>query len=127
MVLALLINAVARGYKNVPANFPSMSTNSAAISAMCCPPKEDTEAHLFEVRLGIVKDAGYGSGMDLGRLTLSTCISIEKPEEGMIYLQPVEVPKKPFGMEGKLKLTKMVNNLGARIHGILGHIRRRRG
>ena len=125
MVLALLVNAATRQYKEVPPSFLGMSTNSAAISAMCCPPKEDKETHLFEVRLGIVRDPASSSGTSHGRLTFSTCIHIEKPEEGQIYLQPVEVPQEPSARRVKTKLIKVANGLIFGLCKIAWRIRRR--
>jgi hypothetical protein len=96
LVTALLINAVRRHYRDVPTYFPAMGTSSLALSAACHPPKGDKEAYLFELRLGIVKDK-YNDPQALGRLTFSTSINIQKPEEGMVYRQPAITPQEAIG------------------------------
>ncbi|KAE9374919.1 hypothetical protein N431DRAFT_482041 [Stipitochalara longipes BDJ] len=95
LVTALLINAVMRRYKDVPTGFPAMGTSSLAISAACQPPKDDNEAHLFELRLGIVKDEEYNNPQVIGRLTFSTSIYIQEPEVGVVYRQPAMSPQEP--------------------------------
>ncbi|KAH8812621.1 hypothetical protein F5884DRAFT_820450 [Xylogone sp. PMI_703] len=56
LILLLIINSFVRKYPNAPRGFPSMAVNSAAISAVCHPPKDDNEAHLFHVSLGVIED-----------------------------------------------------------------------
>jgi hypothetical protein len=92
-VAALLINAIRRQYRDVPIGFPAMGTSSLAISAACQRPKDDNEAHLFELRLGIVEDKEYNSPQALGRLTFSTSIYIREPEAGVVYRQPAMSPQ----------------------------------
>lgn len=95
LVAALLINAVRRHYREVPTDFPAMGTSSLAISAACQPPKDDNEAYLFELRLGIVKDEEYNTPQVLGRLTFSTSIYMQAPEDGVVYRQPAMTLQEP--------------------------------
>jgi hypothetical protein len=95
LVAALLINAVRRHYTDVPTDFPAMGTNSFAISAACQPPKDDNEAYLFELRLGIVKDEEYNTPQALGRLTFSTSIYMQEPKIGVVYRQPAMASQEP--------------------------------
>jgi hypothetical protein len=76
LVLALLINSFARKYPTAPCEFPAMAVNSAAISAVCHPPKDDDEAHLFPVSLGIIANEKTEAMNVNGRLTFSTFIDI---------------------------------------------------
>ena len=93
LMIALLINAAARHYKDVPAYFPAIATSSLALCAACQPPEDDNEAYLFELRLGVVRDNECDGPRAQGRLTFSTSIDIQKPESGVIYRQPFLTPK----------------------------------
>jgi hypothetical protein len=79
LVLALVINGVQIYYCKVPGFFPRMATNSAAIDAVCRPAREDTEAHLFPISLGVVVDGPDYSGKCKGRITFSSDTEIQVP------------------------------------------------
>lgn len=106
MVVALLVNSAVRKYENAPAGYPAMATDSAAICASCRPPKEDKQAHLFEVRLGVVKSGKRDGGPGLGQITFSTHIGLEEPQTGAMYLQPVSPPRMPFTVQAKRRLRR---------------------
>lgn len=107
MMIALLVNAVVRKYEDAPAGFPAMATNSAAICAACRPPEEDKEAHLFEVRLGVVKHGKRDHGPETGQITFSTHIHLEEPKAGTVYLQPFAPPSTPFNVQSKQSFRRL--------------------
>lgn len=107
MVASLLVNSAVRKYEDAPAGFPSMATSSAAISAACRPPEEDKEAHLFEVRLGVVKCGTRDSGRETGQITFSTHIHLEEPQSGTVYLQPFAPPSTPFTVQARQNLRRL--------------------
>lgn len=107
MVVALLVNSAVRNYENAPAGFLSMATSSAAISAACRPPEEDKEAHLFEVRLGVIKRGTRDSGPETGQITFSTHIHLEEPQSGTVYLQPFAPPSTPFTVQARQTLRRL--------------------
>ncbi|KAL4914503.1 hypothetical protein BDW62DRAFT_204519 [Aspergillus aurantiobrunneus] len=85
----LLAYSAVRRYRDVPLEFPGLGTCSNAVSAVCHPPKGDSEAYLFPVRMGVVKQ--QTSGQDgAGRLTMSTYVDLREPQEGSIIVQPVK-------------------------------------
>jgi hypothetical protein len=84
LVLLLAANSL-RSYPNVPRDLPRMATNSAAIQANCHRPLQDWDAHLYLLRLGVVRH-----GVELkpgceGRLTFSSDAEIEEPLGGVSY------------------------------------------
>lgn len=89
LVLALVVNSGVQGYNcKIPGFFPRMATNSAAIDAVCRPAREDTEAYLFPIRLGVVtKDPDY-LGKCKGRITFSSDTKIQAPQGGVMYELP---------------------------------------
>lgn len=107
IVVALVVNSAVRKYENAPAGFLAMATSSAAISAACRPPKDDKEAHLFEVRLGVVKYGKRDSGQAVGQITFSTHIHLEEPQSGTVYLQPFAPPSKPFTAQARELLSRL--------------------
>lgn len=107
MMIALLVNAVVRKYEDAPAGFPAMATDSAAICAACRPPEEDKDAHLFEVRLGVVKRGRRDQGPETGQITFSTQIHLEEPKKGTIYLQPFAPPSTPFTVQVKRSFRRL--------------------
>lgn len=119
MVVALVVNSAVRKYENAPAGFLAMATSSAAISAVCRPPKDDKEAHLFEVRLGVVKCGKRDSGRAIGQITFSTHIHLEEPQSGTVYLQPVAPPSRPFTAQVREVLRRLQKCWRAGLSGIL--------
>jgi hypothetical protein len=91
LVVGLLIHSAIRKYHSIPADFPRMGTCSASISAACHPPKEDTDAYLFPVSMGVVTEKPLRHGGCTERLTLSTWIDLQEPKGGSQYMQPVVV------------------------------------
>lgn len=107
MVAALLVNSVARKYEDAPTGFPAMATSSAAICAACRPPEEDKEAHLFELKLGVVKLGKRDHGPEIGQLTFSTHIHLEEPQSGTVHLQPVAPRSTPFTVQARHRLKRL--------------------
>jgi len=84
IVWLLALNSL-RQYPNVPAHFPRMAVNSAALHANCLRPPMDHDAHLCPLRLGVVQgDHDLLPGCK-GRLTFSTDADIEEPVSGISY------------------------------------------
>ncbi|KAL1856507.1 hypothetical protein Daus18300_010664 [Diaporthe australafricana] len=105
MILALVVNSLARRYPAMPENFASMGMCSAAISALSQRPDEDPDASLFPLRLGVIKSSGSG-GEETGRLMFSTSIVIEEPRSGETrYPQPVTVSFRRSGWLRRIKAT----------------------
>ena len=94
LVVGLIVNAIVRKFKDVPPEFLAMGTNSAAISVVCHPPSNDKDARLFPLNLGVVSMNGSET---TSRLTFSTLVDIQEPEEGVGYLQPVVTNQEPGG------------------------------
>ena len=92
LVIGLIVNAIVRKFKDVPPEFLAMGANSAAISALCHPPSNDKDARLFPLNIGVV--SRNGSEKTTSRLTFSTLVDIQEPEEGVEYLQPVVTNQK---------------------------------
>jgi hypothetical protein len=83
LITALLnISSTKSGCK-APKDFPRMATDSAAIDAVCRPAREDTEVHLFPIRLGAVTDGVNAS--NYGRIAFSSDTGIKVPEGGFGY------------------------------------------
>lgn len=93
LVAALIINAMIRRYKTVPSGFPAMGSSSAAISAVCQRPKEDKDAHLFPVRLGVVADRNSDFVGSPGQIIFSTYVDLQQPQGGLPYILPVVIQK----------------------------------
>lgn len=93
LVLGLIVNAVVRKFKDVPSEFLAMGTNSAAISAVCHPPPDDKDTRLFPLNMGVISTDG--SEKTTPRLTFSTFVDIQEPEDGEEYLQPVMTNRGP--------------------------------
>lgn len=89
LVLGLVVNSVREYRCKVPDVFPRMATNSAAIDAVCRPAREDYEAYLFPVKLGVVAHGPDYSGICKGRITFSSDTEIQAPQGGVLY----ELPK----------------------------------
>jgi len=121
LVAALLINSAARYYRDVPASFPAMATSSLALSAVCQLPRDDNEAYLFELRLGVVRDED-GIPHASGRLTFSTSIYAQKPEAGVVYRQPLLNTRKPSKM-GEMKIATTWTDYFGRLGGIWKRMR----
>jgi hypothetical protein len=74
-----------RRYPNAPPDFPRMAINSAAISVNCRRSPDDNDAHLFPLRLGVVRH-----GIELlsnceGRIGFSSDALMELPVAGESY------------------------------------------
>ena len=89
LVLGLAANSVRKYRCKVPGFFPRMATNSAAIEAVCRPARDDYDAHLFPVKLGVVAPGPHYSGDCKGRITFSSDREIQAPRGGVLY----ELPK----------------------------------
>ena len=105
LLIGLVVNAIFRKFKDVPPEFLSMGTNSAAISAVCHPPSNDKDARLFPLTMGAVQVGDFGGTID--RLTFSTNVDIQELEVGKEYLQPIIVVQ-PSGIQ---KLAKLVRRI----------------
>ncbi len=88
LICGLLVHSALRRYRNVPSDFPRMGTCSAAISAVCHPPKGDTNAHMSPVSMGVVREERPGHTCSK-RLTLSSEVGLQEPRRGSYFLQPV--------------------------------------
>ncbi|KAI8623577.1 hypothetical protein F5Y19DRAFT_492400 [Xylariaceae sp. FL1651] len=93
VAIAVLANSYFRKYRNVPKGFPQMATDSAAISAICHPPSQDTDAHLLSVKLLIVSDASENCVECSGRLALTTPVDALELKEGLHCVQPVIIQR----------------------------------
>lgn len=80
MVIALIVIAFINRYPDGDKAMPLMSTCSAAISAGCHPPKDDTDAHLLPVRWGVVSSEG-----DTGHCSFTTASDVGTPLPGSLY------------------------------------------
>ena len=92
VLVVALVGHSFRRYKGVPSYFPRMATNSSALSALCHPPDEDTDAYLYPTRLGIVVDGVKSSANCRGRLAFSSDWQMKEPVDGRMYEQPVWIP-----------------------------------
>jgi len=88
LICGSLVHSAVRRHRNVPAEFPSLGTCSAAISAVCHPPNGDTDAHLAGVSMGVVAQ-GH---LEQGRLTLSTWDGLQEPRRLSYFSHPVRDP-----------------------------------
>ena len=68
-------------------DMPLVSTCSAAISAACHRPAEDTEAHLFPLKWGVVREP---SGQYAGHCSLTTLRDVRAPQEGEWFAGPYD-------------------------------------
>lgn len=103
MILALLAHSLTRRYPAVPEDFASMGMSSAAISALCQRPDEDSDASLFPLRLGVIPFTG-NDGQETGRLMFSTFVDIEEPQSNQTkYPRPVTVSS---GRRGRRRRAK---------------------
>ena len=87
LMSALVVNSFRR-YPGVPNDFPSMATNSSALSACCQRPPDDHDAYLFPVTIGVVPDLGQPRERCSGRLTFTSYLDVKKPELGATYELP---------------------------------------
>lgn len=87
LILALVANSCRRYKYVVPALLPRMATDSNTIRALCACAKEDREAHLYPVQLGIVVSGLEGEIADgcEGRLAFSTDVDMVEPKGGGLY------------------------------------------
>lgn len=83
LVTGLVVNAALRHYHDVPRRFPEMGHSSAAISAFCQPPRDDIDAYLFPLSIGVVSDETGD------RLTFSTDVDLKEPQDGWTFQQPL--------------------------------------
>lgn len=80
--LALLIAVGVLGAQRFPNGMPLAATCSAAISAACHPPAEDTEPHLFSVRWGVVESDVEGRA----HCAFTTARDVRVLEEGELMM-----------------------------------------
>ncbi|KAF2094484.1 hypothetical protein NA57DRAFT_46583 [Rhizodiscina lignyota] len=107
LVIALLVNSVLRHYVDIPPGFQLMGFNSSAIRTVCQRPKDDSDAYLYPISLGIVRDEQYRISGCTHRLVFSTDIDqIQPPEAGAEFIGPCFVDKK----NKQWKLTDMAKN-----------------
>ena len=92
VLVVALVGHSFRRYKSVPSYFPRMATNSSALSALCHPSDEDTDAYLYPTKLGIVVDGVESSANCRGRLAFSSDWQMKELVDGRMYEQPVWIP-----------------------------------
>ena len=87
LILALVANSCRRYKYVVPALLPRMATDRNTIRALCVSAKEDREAHLYLVQLGIVVRGLEGEIPDgcEGRLAFSADVEMVEPKGGGLY------------------------------------------
>ena len=85
--LLLVCALVGTSFRRYPGGIPLASTCSAAISAACHPPKDDTEAAWKELQWGVVSSAHGFDGFQEGHAKHCSFTSqeIEPPEIGHTY------------------------------------------
>ena len=103
-MLILIVNAL-RSQSN---NMPHVLTCSAAISAACHSPPEDTEAHLLPVQWGIIS----GEGEVPARCSFTTLRIVRAPGLGDVVLG---LPRQ--GHSSKSSLRNQVRKLILRLRG----------
>ncbi|KAF7536886.1 hypothetical protein G7054_g4182 [Neopestalotiopsis clavispora] len=74
--ISLIINSIARSYRDIPPEFERMGCNSSAIRLLCLRPDGDDDAHLFPISLGMVQDDRISDHKCKGRMAFSTDIQI---------------------------------------------------
>lgn len=74
-------------FRKMPSGMPLVSSCSAAISAACHRPSEDTDAHLLPILWGVVDEPGpMGEGNEKpGRCSFTTSRNVRQPEEGEVF------------------------------------------
>jgi len=80
MVLAIIALGLGKRYPGGENAVPLISTCSAAISAACHPPSDDTDAHLLPVEWGVVS-----SENGVGHCSFTTARDVKHPVEGGVY------------------------------------------
>ena len=88
LVLGLVVNSVREYRCKVPDFFPRMATNGTAIDAVCRPARDDYDAYLFLVRLGVVAHGPDYLGDRKGRITFSSDTDIQAPRDAVLYELP---------------------------------------
>jgi hypothetical protein len=78
----LLLALVALGMRRYSGEVPLASTCSAAISALCHAPEEDTEVALFPVMWGDVSH----DEIDVGHCSFTTAADVKEPIVGRLYI-----------------------------------------
>lgn len=76
VLVSLIVNSLARSFKDIPHDFERMGYNSSAITLLCSRPQDDDDAHLFPVSLGMVHNYKITDHECKGRLVFSTDIQI---------------------------------------------------
>lgn len=84
LILMLVLNSLRR-YRGVPAEFPSLATNSSGLVAITQRLADDDCASLYPVTIGIVPDAEKGCR---GRLAFTTNLDNTRPVDGEKYQLP---------------------------------------
>jgi hypothetical protein len=79
--IVLFLALIALGMRRYSGEMPLASTCSAAISALCHPPKEDGEASLFPVMWGEVSQDEKG----VGHCSFTTAADVKKPDTDHLY------------------------------------------
>ncbi|KAF3012819.1 hypothetical protein E8E14_008491 [Neopestalotiopsis sp. 37M] len=51
VLVSLIVNSLARSFKDIPHDFERMGYNSSAITLLCSRPQDDDDAHLFPVNI----------------------------------------------------------------------------
>ncbi|KAF2136929.1 uncharacterized protein K452DRAFT_236653 [Aplosporella prunicola CBS 121167] len=78
----IMISGIVMAYRKFPGGMPLMSSSSAAISAACHPPENDTGAAQLPVQWGVAKE---GQGEDgVGHITF-TSFDVTVPIPGKLY------------------------------------------
>jgi hypothetical protein len=80
--IVLIIALMALSARRYSGEMPLASTCSAAISALCHPPKGDSEAAHFEVIWGEVSQDDKG----VGHCSFTTAADVKEPTVGRMYI-----------------------------------------
>ncbi|KAI6433924.1 hypothetical protein MCOR21_002647 [Pyricularia oryzae] len=89
MVVALLVNSIARRHQPCPRGLPGAGFDSALIRAFCSRPAGDLHADIFPVRLGVIENTDAWDGHSgPPTVVFSTYTKIGKPVSGASYLLP---------------------------------------
>jgi hypothetical protein len=80
--IVLIVALVVLSMRRYDGEIPLVSTSSAAISALCHPPEEDSEVACFPVMWGEVSRDEKG----FGHCSFTTAVDVKQPTEGDIYI-----------------------------------------
>ncbi|KAI1445340.1 hypothetical protein F5Y02DRAFT_130179 [Annulohypoxylon stygium] len=90
LVGSLLVNSWLRKYKDIPAEFATMGTSSAAIGVVCRPPIQDKDSRFFPLHMGVLEDHTFDTYGTRFYLTFSTSINLRPPQADEYCWIPVK-------------------------------------